>query len=126
MPNYCNNNIRITADKKTVAKIAQSLKSNSDDGFLNLIHPMPQELKDTVAGSDNAKPEFQKKQSEQLIEKYGADNWYDWRIANWGTKWEVNECYGDPFISDGVVAGHRCLPKFPVHPSGGQPVRYLL
>ena len=100
MPNYCNNNIRITADKETVAKIAQSLKSNSDDGFLNLIHPMPKELKDTVAGSDNAKPEFQKKQSEQLIEKYGADNWYDWRIANWGTKWEVNECYGDPFISD--------------------------
>jgi hypothetical protein len=100
MPNYCNNNIRITADKETVAKIAQSLKSNSDHGFLDCIHPMPTELKDTVAGSDNAKPEFQKKQSEQLIEKYGADNWYDWRVENWGTKWEVNECYGDPVISD--------------------------
>jgi len=32
-----------------------------------------------VNGSENAKPEFQKKQSEQLIEKYGFDNWYDWR-----------------------------------------------
>ena len=100
MPNYCNNNVRITADKETVAKIAQSLKSNSDHGFLDCIYPMPTELKETVAGSDNAKPEFQKQQSEQLIEKYGADNWYDWRVENWGTKWEVNECYGDPVISD--------------------------
>ena len=100
MPNYCNNTVKITADKATIKKIEQSLKTSDNDGFLNCIHPMPTELKDTVAGSEDAKPEFQKKQSEQLIEKYGFDNWYDWRVENWGTKWEVNECYGDPVISD--------------------------
>ena len=30
-------------------------------------------------------------QADALQEKYGVDNWYDWAIENWGTKWEPNE-----------------------------------
>ena len=25
-----------------------------------------------------------------LIKKYGFDNWYDWRLANWGCKWNTD------------------------------------
>jgi hypothetical protein len=31
------------------------------------------------------------KRQKALLQKYGTDNWYDWAIRNWGTKWGVYE-----------------------------------
>ena len=28
--------------------------------------------------------------AENLVKKYGGDNWYDWSLNNWGCKWDAN------------------------------------
>jgi hypothetical protein len=50
--------------------------------FLSEFCPIPKELGDAIAdGSVN----------EALVEKYGYNNWYDYCVGEWGTKWDVGE-----------------------------------
>jgi hypothetical protein len=61
--------------------------------FLNEFIPVPQELKDTVSGF-HGDPEKQRELEEQTarnVEKYGAGNWYDFCVQEWGTKWDTGE-----------------------------------
>ena len=85
MPNHCNNTLGITGPKEDVEQFIElvtNMGSNKDNDpyelFKNLL-PMPKELEGTISPS--------KERNEQLIEKYGSDNWYDWCNSNWGTKW---------------------------------------
>ncbi len=68
-------------------------EGEDSDLFLDSLHPMPGELEDTSS------PSFPR--NKMLIGKYGFDNWYDWRIRNWGTKWDVQavlEDEGDGYL----------------------------
>ena len=97
MPNWCNNNISITGPNSVIDKIEKIVKEeeNTDlsskekgetPGLLQFMAPMPKELDGTTAPSSSAdKPQ-------PMVE--GFDNWYDWRVENWGTKWELCEFYG--------------------------------
>jgi hypothetical protein len=97
MPNWCNNTVQIKGPAKKIQAIKKAMEAGK---FLQYLYPMPQELDNTVNGSEDAKPEFQKQQSSELIKKHGFDNWYDWRVDNWGTKWEISEGYpGEPEIT---------------------------
>ena len=89
MPNWCDNQITITGPNSVIDKIEKIVKeddSHKNTGLLNFFKPMPKELEGTTSPSSSAdKPQ-------PMIE--GFDNWYDWRVENWGTKWEVCEFYG--------------------------------
>tara|TARA_B100000497_G_scaffold116207_1_gene140403 strand:- start:21 stop:545 length:525 start_codon:yes stop_codon:yes gene_type:complete len=67
MPNWCNNSIKIVGDVETLSQLKPVIEAGT--GLLQAIAPMPEELEGTTAPSD-------------------SPNWYDWCLANWGTKWD--------------------------------------
>lgn len=70
MPNWCSNHISLTHDDPAM------IKKVSDHYLAPLTALVPQ-------------PESIASGCERLIDKDTSDNWYDWRIANWGTKWDI-------------------------------------
>jgi hypothetical protein len=81
MPNWCNNSIEIKGPKDKIEKLWQGATAEGEDGgLLNSMVPMPKALNDTTSPTP---PD-----SEQPVVD-GFDNWYDWRVSNWGCKWDV-------------------------------------
>jgi len=86
MPNWCNNTIEIKGSTETIKKLWEGATAEGDEGgLLNTMVPRPAELNETVAPSRDT----EERQAE-LFKKYGANNWYDWSVNNWGTKWDVS------------------------------------
>ena len=74
MPNWCNNSISITGPKDKIKALYEQAcdDANDETGLLDAMHPMPKELHETTAPSES------------------GDDWYSWRVSNWGTKWEIS------------------------------------
>ena len=111
MPNWCDNQLSITGPNSVIDKIEKIVNeesNNAENGLLQFFHPMPKELLETEAGPvAKTKKEKQARQARKL--EFGAENWYDWRVNNWGTKWEVCEFYGvdkqpDALIGDSTIS----------------------
>ena len=102
MPNWTYNNLQFVGKTEdSVKKLKELLKSKDNDFDFNNIIPIPLALTETVSGSENAKPDWQKEQSEKLKKQHGFDNWYDWSIMNWGTKW--NACNTEVELNENVL-----------------------
>ena len=80
MPNWCNNTITLTGPKEKITAIYN--KAKEDNALLQQLYPMPTELEGTTS------PAPKEGEPQPLVD--GHDNWYDWRVENWGTKWDVD------------------------------------
>lgn len=114
MPNWCFNRLQISSeDVNSIKAFKMRAKTKDTDLSLNNLYPMPKELKDTsspstvVSDKDYQKEiakireenknnkalerslPITKSMQDNLIAKYGTDNWYDWQVQKWGTKWDV-------------------------------------
>jgi hypothetical protein len=97
MPNWCNNGI--TLRHEDPAMIERAAKALSEGTFLQEFIPCPKELTETVAqmGTNDAEKANR--------DKYGYSSWYDFNVANWGTKWDVSSDNVEIVDANTVTAG---------------------
>jgi len=98
MPNWCNNTITIQGPTDTLKPLWDETQKT---GLLQAMKPMPKELENTTS------PAPQEGEPRPLVD--GFDNWYDWRVANWGTKWDVDTEgleYTDNGDGTAVISGY--------------------
>lgn len=87
MPNHVTNRLIIEGSKKKIKEMLDVIKGKDVAIDFEKIIPMP---KSVFRGDINKAAE----------EKYGDNNWYDWSIKNWGTKWNA---YDTSLQNDSVL-----------------------
>jgi hypothetical protein len=93
MPNHVTNVISFSGDKSRISVMLKEIQNNEHGiGSVDFekIIPMP----DTVYNGSLGIRER---------ELYGENNWYDWRIGNWGTKWNSYGYTENTTFQDGKI-----------------------
>ena len=80
MPNHCFNRIEIYG--KEASKIASKIESEETPFDFTKIFPEPDYDKTEV------EPTFRKEEGDD----FRMPSWWDWRVQNWGTKWNSYDC----------------------------------
>ena len=115
MPNWCNNSLIVTGDQATIDDFKSKtvvVKENGYEEFtMDILYPCPPELLEMTSPvmwrGEKDDTEGEKKFNEQvaeLIGKYGHTDWYNWRVENWGTKWDA--CESSIMEEDGQFVVH--------------------
>ena len=79
MPNHVTNIIKLNGDRKQIRELLEQIQSDELGlGTIDFekIIPMPENIYRGNLGREEMK-------------LYGKNNWYDWCISNWGTKWSA-------------------------------------
>lgn len=116
MANQCSNRISIRCDialERNLEILIDCLKNEDEDTVFdfNAVIPMPPELNTppldykNLSESDRIAPD--EITNARLRKSYGANNWKDWSIKNWGTEWNA---YEDQILEQGTRSKH---PGFP-------------
>ena len=97
MPNWCMNALRVEGEG------AKDFIKNLKEHGMNHFVPMPEIFKKITSPPESTPEDKRKEVTKELgakdwedalkilKEKYHATNWYDWRLTNWGTKWDICE-----------------------------------
>ena len=89
MPNWCYNHLEVSGDEKQLQEFVEK-SENCPEGSeftFNGTHPMPEDLNITKG----TQTQDEKEQAMLNKAKYGYTDWYDWKCAEWGTKWDACE-----------------------------------
>ena len=90
MPNWCNNTLELQHTDPTM--IARAKQAFAEGRLLDEFVPVPKSLMITAGreGSDGDPKQMALEEAEALNRKeHGYANWYDYCVAEWGTKWDV-------------------------------------
>ena len=108
MPNWCNNDLMIQhMDRAMMEKARDGFnRVGGVNGMLSALIPCPEPLRDTMAGSygrhdqlSNYRSDLLEFQEKLNLKYFGHKNWYDWCIAEWGTKWDIGRASEhDPLV----------------------------
>ena len=101
MPNWCNNNLLVEGNLDALTDFKKkTLVLNEDTKELGFtmegIYPTPKPLLEQTSPvmwrgelHDEEGQKAFEEHIKSLKERFGHEDWYGWRIANWGTKWDV-------------------------------------
>ena len=82
MPNHVTNMVQFHGEQENIDKVLALIKGEESCIDFQKIIPMPDNIFRGNLGSKER-------------ELYGKNNWYDWSITNWGTKWNAYDDYFD-------------------------------
>ena len=77
MPNWCMNNVTIAHDDP--AKLTELVDAYKRGELMEHFMPTPRDPNDPTKLLGEGKP----------VMLDGSEDWYSWRVGNWGTKWDV-------------------------------------
>lgn len=112
MPNWCANSLKLVAttaeSEKKLAEIVQELaraqQANESASIFNLIKPIPKALNITSGwlGKDTPEQKALELAQQENLKNYGYKDWYDFCIAEWGTKWDARTSdLDEPYMIEG-------------------------
>lgn len=118
MPNWCNNTLFVEGDLNALMDFKKRVLKVNEHNTINFtmedLMPTPPELLEQTSpamwrGDENdedGKKEFEK-QLDELKEKYGYTDWYNWRVDNWGTKWDTAESEVDEMDGKSLIVHYN-------------------
>lgn len=114
MPNWCDCDLYVSGPADELSRFLEAIKTKDGEegeyAILSNLVPTPtilrnvasppvfidtreeakeknKEYMDTPLGRDHTVRYMTKDQAEKLNRRYGAIDWYNWNISNWGSKW---------------------------------------